>query len=137
LVASIDEGRATGPQILVIDDDPDIRGMLTMLLARRGYEVEAASDGLTALERLRTGAPPSLILLDMMMPKMDGEAFMRAMRASAATCDMPVVILSGNPMARAKALELGAASCLVKPVELRDLFAAVDDILRPPRPVAP
>jgi len=120
--------------ILVIDDDKDIRDMLDMVLAVEGYEVATASDGVAGLDRLRVGARPSLILLDMMMPRLDGEGFFRAMRSNPNTADIPVVILTGHPSARKKAVELGAAGCLVKPVELLDLLSAIRRAESDPNP---
>jgi two-component system chemotaxis response regulator CheY len=120
--------------ILVIDDDKDIRDMLDMVLAAEGYEVATASDGVAGLDRLRVGARPSLILLDMMMPRLDGEGFFRAMRSNPSTADIPVVILTGHPSARKKAVELGVAGCLVKPVELLDLLSAIHRAESDPNP---
>lgn len=119
-------------RILVIDDDGDIRAILGMVLAAEGHEVETAIDGAVGLDRLRGGARPSLILLDMMMPRLDGEGFLRAMRGDPITADIPVVILTGHPGARKTAAELGAAGYLVKPVELLDLLSAVHQAERAP-----
>lgn len=120
--------------ILVIDDDRDIRDMLGMVLAAEGYVVDTAVDGLAGLDRLHMGPRPSLILLDMMMPRLDGEGFMKAMRSNSQTADIPVVILTGHPAAHKKAAELGAAGCLLKPVELVDLLSIVHKAERDQRP---
>jgi two-component system chemotaxis response regulator CheY len=119
-------------RILVIDDDGDIRAILGMVLAAEGHEVETAIDGAAGLDRLRESPRPSLILLDMMMPRLDGEGFLRAMRSDPLTADIPVVILTGHPTARRTAAELGAAGYLVKPVELVDLLSAVHQAGRAP-----
>jgi CheY-like chemotaxis protein len=122
--------------ILVIDDDRDIRDVLSMVLASEGHEVTTAVDGAAGLDRLRVCARPSLILLDMMMPRLDGEGFLRAMRSDPNTADIPVVILTGHPAARQKAAELGAGY-LVKPVELvdlLDLLTAIQGAERHPDP---
>lgn len=111
--------------ILVVDDDRDIRDIVAMVLSAEGYQVQTAIDGVAALELLRAGARPSLILLDMMMPRLDGEAFLKAMRSDPNTAGIPVVILTGHPAARVKAAELGAAGYLVKPVELIDLVRTI------------
>ena len=111
--------------ILVIDDDKDIRDVLALVLGAEGHEVETAVDGVAALDQLRVGYRPSLILLDMMMPRLDGEGFLRAMRTNPSMADIPVVIITGHPAARKKAAELGAAGCLVKPVDLADLLSAI------------
>jgi CheY-like chemotaxis protein len=119
-------------RILVIDDDTDIREIIASVLATEGHEVVGAVDGVAALDELQRGARPSLILLDMMMPRLDGEGFIKAMRSDPNLADIPVVILTAHPGARAKASALGAAGCLRKPVELSDLLAVVEA----PRPGA-
>lgn len=113
-------------RILVVDDDNDLREILSVVLAAEGYEVRAAVDGVAALAELRRDGRPSLILLDMMMPRLDGEAFMRALRTDPGLADIPVVILTAHPGARKKATALGAVGCLVKPVELGELLATVE-----------
>lgn len=119
-------------RILVIDDDGDIRAIIGMVLAAEGHEVETAIDGAAGLDCLRESPRPSLILLDMMMPRLDGEGFLRAMRSDPITADIPVVILTGHPGARKAAAELGAVGYLVKPVELLDLLSAVHQAERAP-----
>jgi chemosensory pili system protein ChpA (sensor histidine kinase/response regulator) len=107
--------------ILIVEDDADIGELMQLLLEREGYSVRVASDGLEALQQLRTELEPNLILLDLMMPRMDGEQFLRRMRADH-HADTPVVILSGHVSAEAKARELHAACCLMKPVESNELL---------------
>ena len=111
-----------GDRILVVEDDDDIREVVEEVLAAEGYRVDVAKDGLDALDKLDgTGRPP-LILLDMMMPRMDGETFLRALRDKPALADAPVVVISGNAAVREKARTLRAAACLVKPFELDELL---------------
>jgi CheY-like chemotaxis protein len=112
-------------RILVIDDDSDIREIVSFVLATEGHEVCGAADGVAGLSQLRSGGRPSLILLDLMMPRLDGEGFLKALRSDPSLADIPVVILTAHPGARSKAAELGAAGCLLKPVELEDLIATV------------
>jgi CheY-like chemotaxis protein len=113
-------------RILMIDDDEDIREVLGLVLRAQGHEVREAADGAEALTWLRAGGSPSVILLDMMMPRLDGEAFMTAMHHDPGIPEIPVIVVSGHQAARQRAQELGAASCLVKPIELEDLLAALD-----------
>ena len=120
--------------ILIIEDDKDIRDILAMVLSVEGYEVKTAIDGVAGLDQLRMGGRPSLILLDMMMPRLDGEGFLKAMRSNPNTADIPVIILTGHPAAREKAAELGAAGCLVKPVELVELLSTIRQAERHPDP---
>jgi CheY-like chemotaxis protein len=115
-------------RILVIDDDRDIRGIVGMVLEAEGHEVTTAGDGIAGLEQLRAGRRPSLILLDMMMPRLDGEGFLRELRGDPSTADIPVVILTGHPGARTQAVDLGAVGCLMKPVELAELLSAVQEV---------
>lgn len=117
-------------RVLMVDDDEDIREVVSVILGQEGHEVELAEDGTAALKRLREGGLPSVILLDLMMPGMDGEAFMNALKGDPLTARIPVVIMSGHKSARRAAAELGAAGCLVKPVDLSDLLATLDRAAR-------
>ena len=120
-----------GEPILVVEDDDDIREVMQELLASEGYQVDVAKDGLDALDKLDDGvAAPPLILLDMMMPKMDGETFLKLLRGRPAMADAPIVVISGNAAAREKATALHADACLVKPFELDDLLGVVRSVLR-------
>lgn len=109
-------------QILIVDDDDDIRDVVGMLLEVEGFQVAKARDGLDALGQLQAGPLPSLILLDMMMPRMDGEAFVAAIRSDPKLTGIPVIVMSGHHVARQKAAQLEAAGCLVKPVEMKALL---------------
>jgi len=117
------------PAILVVDDDEDIRDIVAMALRAMGYTVETAADGVEAIDLLAGGLRPSLVLLDMMMPRMDGEAFVLALRRDPDVADVPVVLLSGHDAACQKAADLRASGCLVKPVELDDLVETVARIV--------
>src|SRR5262245_13775095 len=112
-------------RILIIDDDQDIRDIMTIVLRAEGHEVVTAVDGVEGLEQLRLGSRPSLIFVDMMMPRLDGRAFLEAMRSDPKIADVPVVILTGHPAARNEAKELGTAGYLVKPVELDELLGTI------------
>ncbi len=112
-----------GPLVLVVDDDPDILDAICDILAGEGYRVARARNGVEALERVGEERP-SLILLDLMMPVMDGVAFARELRRREAQGDIPIVIISaeGNPQ---RAAPVGARAYLAKPFEIRDLLAEV------------
>jgi CheY-like chemotaxis protein len=120
-----------GSWILVVDDDEDIRDVITILLEGRGYAAVGAFDGQDALDQLRERPAPSLILLDLMMPRLNGIDFAVALRARPGLADVPIVILSGDTRARETAASLRAAGCLNKPVDLRDLLAAVERFTQP------
>src|SRR5205814_6233843 len=113
--------------VLVIDDDADIRSMLGFILEDEGYEVATARDGRDALEQLRAREehPPFLILLDLMMPGMDGAEF-RARQAREATfAAIPIIVLSADANVANLATAMGAAGHLKKPVHLDDLLRIV------------
>ena len=114
------------PRILVVDDDDDIRETLAMALEASGYSTIPASDGVDALDRLREDRIlPSLILLDLRMPRLSGEQVMREIQATPRLAGIPVVVMSGDGGARETARAMGAASCLTKPIELDDLERVV------------
>src|SRR5215831_16703157 len=93
------------PLLMVVDDDEDIREVLKLFLEAEGYRVVTAADGRDALQQLQSQEQPSLILLDLMMPGMDGEQFMGAIRRSPFR-NIPVVIMSGHREAANKVTEL-------------------------------
>jgi len=117
-----------GDRILVVDDDDDIREVMQELLVAEGFQVDVARDGLDALGKLDREASPPLILLDMMMPRMDGETFLKMLRGKPALANASVVVISGNGAARDKAGAFQAAGCLVKPFELDELLELVHRI---------
>jgi CheY-like chemotaxis protein len=116
---------AAEPSVLVVDDDEDIRDVLSVLLETEGFHVDTAKDGVEALAQLKAGPPPDVVLLDMMMPRMDGESLVREMKRDPAVAEVPVVIMSGHSAVREKAKSLAAAACLVKPVEVDELLRVV------------
>ena len=118
------EAAAPARTVLVVDDDPDIRGLLEAVLRGAGYAVELAADGLEALERLG-GGPPALVLLDVMMPRMDGVAFARELGRLGLRPRVPVVMLSAGGRARQARDEVGAEDHLAKPFDLAALLATV------------
>lgn len=113
-------------QILLVEDDRDIRESLKDALEDRGHEVTEAFDGLDALERLRGAAAlPELILLDLMMPRMNGVELREHMLTEEAWRAIPVIVLTADTQARAKAAAMGVAGYLTKPLRLADLFAEI------------
>jgi two-component system, chemotaxis family, chemotaxis protein CheY len=103
--------------ILVIDDDAAMREALEEVLRDMGIHVHAAADGQEGLERLRAGPRPCAVLLDMKMPRLDGEGFLRALRADPHLRDLPVVTMSGDDAEPA----LEVAAWLHKPFDLDEL----------------
>jgi len=109
---------------MVIDDDIDIRETIQDLLEARGFHVTAFADGAGALDALTHGARPKLILLDLMMPGMSGEAFRAHQLADPALAAIPVVVLSGARGVDEAARRLGVEA-LPKPVELAQLLGTI------------
>lgn len=85
-----------GRRILIIEDDPDVRAALAEAMRDAGLVVELAVDGMDGLERLRRGAVPALILLDLRMPRLCGEEFLRAMREDELYQDVPVITMTAG-----------------------------------------
>lgn len=117
-----------GP-ILIVDDDVDMRDALSMVLEDEGYEVVLAEDGRDALDKLEAGLEPRLILLDLMMPRMDGTAFCAERRGDPRLAALPVVLLTADRSAGARASALGVDRVLFKPVDLTDLIDLVASYL--------
>jgi CheY-like chemotaxis protein len=111
--------------ILIVDDDEDIRDLLSLALELRGYRAVAARDGIEALEWLALGDEPAFVLLDMMMPRLDGEGFVAAVRREPSLRRIPIVLLSGHREVTRKAVELDTAGFLVKPIRTEELLAVV------------
>ena len=119
-------GGATGrAEVMVIEDDFAIRETLRELLEEEGYRVVWAANGLEALSRLQRGQPPQLILLDLMMPVMDGWEFRRAQRGDSTLASIPVVVMSADATADHEPEELAADAFLPKPFELGRLLDTV------------
>src|SRR4051812_37899893 len=110
------------PPILIVDDDEDIREILRIFLEADGYRVIIASDGCEAWKCVSVERP-RLIILDWMMPHMDGEQFLKRLRPSRFG-RTPVIVLSGSDSALQKARTFGAIS-LKKPVEFDELISAI------------
>jgi two-component system response regulator MprA len=112
--------------VLVVDDDRDIRDVLTDALEAEGYRVVTAADGQEALDWLRRGvARPCVILLDLMMPRLDGIQFRTETLNDPELAVLPVVVLSADPSIVNTAKSLNFAGALRKPVPLEALLAAV------------
>jgi CheY-like chemotaxis protein/predicted transcriptional regulator len=121
----VGEEAGASNRVLVVDDDADIRQQLAEILAEEGYDVITAANGREALERLRDGGRPSLILLDLRMPVMDGWALRAELKKDPRMQQIPVVLLSGQGNAREEATRLDAHACLVKPVPYPTLLGTV------------
>jgi CheY-like chemotaxis protein len=111
--------------VLLVEDDPVAREATARLLQAEGYAVVTAEDGRQALDLLHAAAPPDLILLDLMLPGMDGWEFRQRQRVDPALAPVPVVLLSGTDGLGRAAESLAAAGFLEKPVDVAQLLAEV------------
>ncbi len=118
-------------RVLVVDDEPDNRQVLrTLLRLKGGYAVDEAEDGETALSRIGA-APPDLILLDVMMPGIDGFDVCRRLKADDATANIPVVLLTarGDVPSKVRGLEFGADDYITKPFHPDEVLARIHSLL--------
>ena len=114
-----------GP-VLIIEDDPDIRAALADVIGEDGHDTITAANGREALDHLLTlDVFPCVIVLDLMMPVMDGWQFAAGLREVAAWSNIPIVIVSAGDDVEAEARALGARGHLRKPVDLDNLLATV------------
>ena len=118
-------------RVLVVEDEPDIRDLLAFHLERDGYQVTRATTGPEALRQLRA-APPDLVILNLMLPELDGLEVCRRLRADPATATLPVIMLTakGDEVDRVVGLELGADDYVVKPFSPKEMLARVRAVLR-------
>lgn len=111
--------------ILVVDDDYDIRETVRDVLADHGYSVECAADGEKALAWLRANPPPKLVLLDWMMPVCDGATFRKKQLEDAALAKIPVALLTADAEVGRTSVARGFAAFMQKPVTLDVLLGVV------------
>ena len=125
-------------RVLVIDDEPDVRWMLRLSLEREGYEVLLAEDGLRGVAMAQRQKPDAIVL-DLMMPVMDGYDVLQILARDARTSHIPVVVLTAKaiPDEEEKVTELGARRFLTKPFDPMDLAAELHEILEADRGPAP
>src|SRR5438876_12313016 len=117
-----------GMRVLIVDDEPMVREVLARYLTRSGFVPDSAGDGETAIAAFDT-TRPDLVLLDLMLPKLDGLSVFRSIRSRAAT---PVIMLTarGAETERIAGLELGADDYVAKPFSPREVVARVQAVLR-------
>ena len=113
--------------VLIVEDDQDCREMLAALLVSHGYRIVTAENGAEALTVARQ-YHPCLILLDLMMPVMDGEEFRRTQLSDPQICDIPVVIVSARIGASEIGRRLGAVGTIPKPLDLDQVAATIEEV---------
>jgi CheY-like chemotaxis protein len=123
------------PLVLVVDDDPDILEAICDILVCEGYRVARARHGLEALAEV-DAERPALVLLDLMMPVMDGLAFAQTIRGRPAVADLPIVVISADGN-RQRAGPVGAVGYLAKPFDVDSLLAHVSRYAGVAQPSAP
>lgn len=118
------------PLIVVAEDDDDIRELLAMRLASRGFEVATATDGRAALELVRTRRPVAAVL-DWMMPVVQGHEVCRMLKEDASTAEIPIVLLTARAMEGDvhRAFELGADEYITKPFDFEELVQTLRRLL--------
>jgi len=114
--------RSIRKRVLIVDDDRDLCELMAQLLAADGFETDVAGNGQEALDRALDN-PPRVIVLDMVMPVMDGWAFRARQRHCVTLAEIPVIIMSAVPPARL--LDVGVAAAVQKPFLKDELIAAV------------
>jgi phosphate regulon transcriptional regulator PhoB len=121
--------------VLVVEDEPDIRNLIVHHLVREGFRCRTATTGAEALQRVRT-ATPDLVVLALMLPEMDGLEVCRRLRSAAATAAIPIIMLTAkaDEIDRVVGLEMGADDYVSKPFSPKELVARVRAVLRRTRP---
>lgn len=122
------------PTVLLVDDEPDIVVLLSLVAEQEGYRALIASTGGEALEILAKGERPAAILLDLMMPEMSGFQFCRYLKSRPDLASIPVIVLSARtqPLDKFKAEDCGADAFLTKPFDLDEVVAALKRFTQAP-----
>ena len=121
--------------VLIVEDEPDIRNLVVHHLTRDGFRCRTAGSGAEALARIRAAAP-DLVVLDLMLPEMTGLEVCRRLRADPATAGVPIIMLTAktDEVDRIVGLEMGADDYVAKPFSPKELVARVRAVLRRARP---
>ena len=120
------EGATTAMTVLIVDDDRSIRRSLHAALDDEGYTVDEADNGLEALRRLHEGPRPDVILLDLMMPVMDGYTFSNKMHREPELADIPVIVVTAGGNCAEVRRRLSVLDCLHKPLDLDRLLHTIE-----------
>ncbi len=127
----------TRPSVLLVEDDAEVRTSVAEILELEGFSVDTAVHGQQALDKLRSGAAPNVLLLDLMMPVMNGLELLQHLRAESELRAPPVIVLSANRGYEAE--DLGVAAVVRKPFDVDALVGNIATVLRkagqpPPQP---
>jgi CheY-like chemotaxis protein len=118
-------------RVMVVEDDDGVRATLVEVLTEEGYPCVAAASGEDALALLELPPRPDAILLDLLLPKMDGRRFIERLRERPELGEIPIVIVSGRPDARQLLVGLEPLSILRKPLHLEDLIMHLERLKKP------
>lgn len=122
----------TAKRIIIVDDDPDVLMLIGVMLKNEGYVVDTAHDGEEALQKIAVHAP-DVILLDIMMPRMNGVEVAKKLKADAATDTIPIIFLTAltdRKYMQAALFQLGVTFYITKPIDFDDLFDKVRQCMR-------
>lgn len=119
-------------RVLVVDDDPQVQDLIRALLSRFGYEIIPALNVASAVTVLRSKPLPDVVLLDLMLPDVDGLELLRQMREKTLFDDLPIIIVSAlaDPVQIRKGLEMGADRYITKPAITHNLVKTVQEVLK-------
>ena len=119
------------PSILIVDDEPMTRNLLRLMLERAGFEISEAEDGLKALLMMAEQSP-DVLLLDVMMPNMDGLTVCEKLRARPETAVLPIILLSARTSSEAvkAGMDAGATKYLSKPINRKELINTIHEVLQ-------
>jgi DNA-binding response OmpR family regulator len=117
--------------ILVIEDDPSVRTLLEKSLKAKGYDIVVADDGLNGLTALEDGRRPDLIIVDIMMPRLDGMTFAKAVKGNDRTRSIPIIFLTAknDPRTMIEGINIGARFYVTKPFQMDELLSKVQKAL--------
>lgn len=116
-------------RILVVEDDPDVQGILKTILSKEGYEVNMAGTGREAFI-LAKESHPDLILTDFLMPGMNGVELCESLKKEINTKDIPIIMVTAYPSEKEKGLSAGAVDFVIKPIEKIDLLLRIRSALK-------
>jgi len=117
----------THPSVLVVDDDSDVRASVAQILEMEGFDVDTAINGQEALDKLRAGAQPGVVLLDLMMPVMNGLELLTQLRAEPELRAPPIIVISANRGYEAD--DLGVFAIVRKPFDIDHLLDNIEAVL--------
>lgn len=119
----------SAPTLLVVDDDPSVLLLIDVIAERLGFRVKAATSGLQALEQLRDGLAPRVILLDLMMERIDGLTFLLHLKEMPALASTPVIVMSTEAALEQHGPKLDVDGTLMKPITRQSLSACLERFL--------